>query len=75
LKFFIDENWVYFYKNAALYKSPVDSYGFFNTEHGVPVDFCQEAKDRSRVAQLERLKSLLMPKPELSDDVEQMVLF
>ena len=75
MKFFIDENWVYFYKNAALYKSPVDSYGFFNTEHGVPVDFCQEAKDRSRVAQLERLKSLLMPKPELSDDVEQMVLF
>jgi hypothetical protein len=75
LKFFIDENWVYFCKNAALYKSPVDSYGFFNTEHGIPVDLCPEAKDRSRVAQLERLKSLLMPKPELSDDVEQMVLF
>jgi hypothetical protein len=75
LKFFIDENWVYFYKNAALYKSPVDSYGFFNTEHGVPVDFCQEAKDYGRAPQLERLRSLLMPKPELSDEVEQMVLF
>jgi len=75
MKFFIDENWVYFCKNAALYKSSVDSYGFFNTDHGIPVDLCQEAKDRNRVAQLERLKSLLMPKPELSDDVEQMVLF
>ena len=53
----------------------MDSYGFFNTDHGIPVDLCPEAKDRNRVAQLERLKSLLMPKPELSDDVEQMVLF
>ncbi len=75
MKFFIDENWVYFCKNAALYKSPVDSYGFFNTEHGVPVDFCQEGKDHGKVSQLERLRSLLMPKPELSDDVAQMVLF
>jgi hypothetical protein len=75
LKFFIDENWVYFYKNAALYKSPVDSYGFFNTEHGVPVDFCQEAKEHDRVSHLERLRSLLMPKPELSDGMAQLTLF
>ncbi len=74
MKFFIDENWVYFYKNAALYKSPVDSYGFFNTEHGVPVDLCQEANEHVRVSHLERLRSLLMPKPELSDGVTQLPL-
>ena len=75
MKFFIDENWVYFYKNEALYKSSVDSYGFFNTDHGVPVDFCQEAKDHGRISHLERLRSLLMPKPELSDGVVQLTLF
>ena len=75
MKFFIDESWVYFYKNSALYKSSVDSYGFFNTEHGIPVDLCSEAKDRKRVAQLERLKSLLMPKPELAPGDEQLTLF
>ncbi len=75
MKFFIDEKWVYFYKNSALYKSPVDSYGFFNTEHGVPVDFCAEAKQRVRIDHLERLRQLLMPKSELSDDVTQLTLF
>ena len=75
MKFFIDENWVYYYKDSALYKANVDSYGFFNTEHGVPVDFCQEAKDHGRVSHLERLRSLLMPKSELSDDVVQLTLF
>jgi hypothetical protein len=75
LKFFIDENWVYFYKNSALYKSPVDSYGFFNTDHGVPVDFCAEAKEQVRISHLERLRSLLMPKPELAQDVEHLMLF
>ena len=75
MKFFIDESWVYFYKNSALYKSSVDSYGLFNTEHGIPVDLCSEAKDRKRVAQLERLKSLLMPKPELAPGEEQLTLF
>ena len=75
MKFFIDESWVYFCKNSALYKSSVDSYGFFNTEHGIPVDLCQESKDRKRVAQLERLKSLLMPKPELAPGEEQLTLF
>jgi len=75
LKFFIDENWVYFCKNSALYKANVDSYGFFNMEHGIPVDFCQEAKEHNRVPQLERLRSLLMPKPELSDEVTQTLLF
>jgi hypothetical protein len=75
LKFFIDESWVYFYKNEALYKSPVDSYGFFNTDHGVPVDFCQEAKDHGRVSHLERLRMLLMPKPELAPGEKQLTLF
>lgn len=75
MKFFIDENWVYFYKDSALYKSPVDSYGFFNTEHGVPVDFCAEAKDHGKISQLERLRSLLMPKPEVSQGYEQLSLF
>ena len=66
---------MYYYKDSALYKANVDSYGFFNTEHGVPVDFCQEAKDHGRVSHLERLRSLLMPKPELSDGVVQTLLF
>lgn len=75
MKFFIDEKWVYFYKNSALYKSPVDSYGFFNTEHGVPVDLCAESKDHGRVSHLERLRSLLMPKPELAQDAAQLTFF
>ena len=75
MKFFIDENWVYFCKNSTLYKSPVDSYGFFNTDHGVPVDACAEGKDIGKISHLERLKSLLMPKSELSDDVVQLTLF
>jgi hypothetical protein len=75
MKFFIDENWVYFCENSALYKCNVDSYGFFNTDHAVPVDFCQEAKDHGKISQLERLKSLLMPKPELAQGVEQLTLF
>lgn len=75
MKFFIDENWVYFYKNSALYKSPVDSYGFFNTDHGVPVDLCAEAKDHGRISHLERLRSLLMPKSEVSEDLGQFMLF
>lgn len=75
MKFFIDEKWVYFYKNTTLYKTPVDSYGFFNTDHGVPVDFCQEAKNGTRIDHLERLRSLLMPKSELSQDATQLTLF
>jgi len=75
LKFFIDESWVYFYKNAALYKSPVDSYGFFNTEHGVPVDLCAESRENTRIDHLERLRSLLMPKSEAAQDVIQLPLF
>ena len=75
MKFFIDENWVYFYKNAALYKSPVDSYGFFNTDHGVPVDLCAESQNDIRISHLERLKNLLMPKSELAQDVNQLSLF
>lgn len=75
MKFFIDENWVYFHKNSALYKSSVDSYGFFNTDHGVPVDFCAEAIDVKRVSHLERLKTLLMPKPELAPGEKQLTLF
>jgi len=75
LKFFIDENWVYFYKNSALYKSPVDTYGFFNTDHGVPVDMCAESKQLARVDHLERLRNLLMPKSELAQGEEQLTLF
>ena len=75
MKFFIDESWVYFYKNAALYKSPVDSYGFFNTEHGVPVDLCAESRENTRIDHLERLRSLLMPKSEAAQDVIQLPLF
>lgn len=75
MKFFIDENWVYFYKNSALYKTNVDSYGFFNTDHGVPVDFCQEAKEHNRIPQLEKLRSLLMPKSELSEADGQLTIF
>jgi hypothetical protein len=52
--------------------SSVDSYGFFNTDHGVPVDFCVETE---AVSHLERLKTLLMPKSELAQGVEQLTLF
>jgi hypothetical protein len=69
LKFFIDENWVYFYKNSTLYKSSVDSYGFFHTDHGIPVDFSEA------VSHLERLKMLLMPKSELAQGAGQLTLF
>ena len=72
MKFFIDEGWVYFSKNAALYKTPVDSYGFFNTDHGVPVDYCAEAQNDIRISHLERLKSLLMPKSELAPEHAQL---
>ena len=72
MKFFIDENWVYFYKNSTLYKSSVDCYGFFNTDHGVPVDFCVETEE---VSHLERLKTLLMPKSELAHGEKQLTLF
>ena len=69
MKFFIDENWVYFYKNSTLYKSSVDCYGFFHTDHGIPVDFSES------VSHLERLKMLLMPKSELAQGAEQLTLF
>lgn len=75
MKFFIDENWVYFYKNLALYKSSVDSYGFFNVDYGIPVDLCAEAVDIKRMTHLVRLKSLLMPKSELEQGVNQLPLF
>ena len=72
MKFFIDENWVYFYKNSTLYKSSVDCYGFFNTDHGTLVDFYAETE---AVSHLERLKMLLMPKSELAQGVGQLTLF
>ena len=75
MKFFIDESWVYFYKNSALYKSPVDSYGFFNTDHGVPVDMCAESTRANRVDHLERLRNLLMPKSEVAQGFEQLPMF
>jgi hypothetical protein len=75
LKLFLDENWVYYCKDSTLYKTCVDAYGFFNTDHGVAVDFCAEAQDHGRISHLERLKSLLMPKPELSDGMAQLTLF
>ena len=75
MKFFIDENWVYFCKNSALYKSSVDSYGFFNIDYGVPVDLCAEAIDIKRMTHLDRLKSLLMPKSELAQGEIQLSLF
>tara|TARA_R110000868_G_scaffold386132_1_gene654314 strand:+ start:324 stop:542 length:219 start_codon:yes stop_codon:yes gene_type:complete len=72
LKFFIDENWVYFYKNSTLYKSSIDCYGFFHTDHGIPVNFYTETEE---VSHLERLKTLLMPKSELAQGAEQLTLF
>jgi hypothetical protein len=72
LKFFIDGDWVYFYKNSALYKSSVDCYGFFHTDHGIPVDFYAETE---AVSHLERLKTLLMPKSELAQGADQLTLF
>jgi hypothetical protein len=72
LKFFIDEDWVYFYKNSTLYKSSVDCYGFFHTDHGIPVDFYAETE---AVSHLERLKMLLMPKSELAQGADQLTLF
>lgn len=73
MKFFIDEDWVYFYKNSTLYKSSVDCYGFFHTDHGIPVDF--HAGTESWVSHLERLKTLLMPKSELAQGAGQLTLF
>lgn len=75
MKLFLDENWVYYCKESSLYKTSVDSYGFFNTDHGVPVDFCAEAQEHGRVSHLERLKSLLMPKSELSEADGQLTIF
>ena len=71
MKFFIDGDWVYFYKNSTLYKSSVDCYGFFHTDHGIPVDFHAETE---AVSHLERLKILLMPKSELAQGAEQLTL-
>lgn len=75
MKYFIDDNWVYYTQDSELYKTSVDSYGFFNTNNGVPVNLCAESEDRQRTDHLERLKQLLMPKPELAQDVLQMTLF
>ena len=72
MKFFIDGDWVYFYKNSTLYKSSVDPYGFFHTDHGIPVDFHAGTE---AVSHLERLKMLLMPKSELAQWAEQLSLF
>ena len=73
MKFFIDGDWVYFYKNSTLYKSSVDCYGFFHTDHGIPVDFYTGTE--SWVSHLERLKTLLMPKSELAQGAGQLTLF
>ena len=73
MKFFIDGDWVYFYKNSTLYKSSVDCYGFFHTDHGIPVDFYTGTE--SWVSHLERLKTLLMPKSELAQGADQLTLF
>jgi len=63
---------VYFYKNSTLYKSSVDCYGFFNTDHGIRLDFYAETE---AVSHLERLKMLLMPKSELAQGADQLTLF
>lgn len=75
MKFFIDDNWVYYTQDEDLYKTSVDSYGFFNTNNGIPVNLCAESSDSQRTDHLERLRQLLMPKHELAQDLTQLTLF
>jgi hypothetical protein len=66
LKFFIDNQTVYYEQDGALYHTQIDSYDFFNTDDGTPV--------RERTEQLERIH-LLVTEKKLAQDVLQMTLF
>ena len=66
MKFFIDNQTVYYEQDGALYHTQIDSYDFFNTDDGTPV--------RESTEQLERIH-LLVTEKKLAQDVLQMTLF
>ncbi len=66
MKFFIDNQTVYYEQDGALYHTQIDSYDFFNTDDGTPV--------RESTEQLERIH-LLVTQRKLAQDVEHLMLF
>lgn len=66
MKFFIDNQTIYYEQGGALYHTQMDSYDFFNTDDGTPV--------RESTEQLERIH-LLVTEKKLAQDVEHLMLF
>jgi hypothetical protein len=64
MKYFVDEDWVYFIKDDELHKSSLDSVGFFETDRSVRVAMCRESTIEGRIDHLEKLRSLLKKKQE-----------
>jgi hypothetical protein len=64
MKYFVDEDWVYFIKDDELHKSNLDSVGFFETDRSVRVAMCRESIVEGRIDHLEKLRSLLKKKKE-----------
>ena len=84
MKFHVDEKWVYYVKETVtehevsyvLHKTQLDSYGFFNTAHGIAItDLYAESQTMNDVNNLTRLRDLLMPKTKLAYEVDQLTLF
>lgn len=85
MKFYVDEKWVYFVREVmdknnetrhCLHKTPLDTYGFFNTTNALPIyDLFIESQSMNDFNNLKRLENLLMPKNKLSQDVVQLTLF
>jgi hypothetical protein len=66
LKFFIDNQTVYYEQGGALYHTQMDSYQIFDTDDGTPV--------RESTEQLERIH-LLVTQRKLAQGVEHLMLF
>jgi|DEB0MinimDraft_10_1074344.scaffolds.fasta_scaffold05549_4 hypothetical protein len=75
MKYFVDDNWVYFLKDDQLHKTELDSYGFFETDRCMPVDMGIDADEDGRQDQFFRLKSLLKPKDKLAQGGNHTGLF
>ena len=59
MKYFVDDQWVYFIKDEELHKTELDAYGFFESDRSIRVAMCKESMVEGRIDQLVKLRALL----------------